>query len=123
MKLKFIGVQSLKVRLCSGLLRLCDLMPPAGLSARGLSTLMDPGQPDARLRNERYLIFNENGSTQANNTNVGNYSPRYQHTSRINNQSFGYAKIFKFTIILPLQNISLFPLISSICIFHNNDRD
>ncbi|XP_014219866.1 mitogen-activated protein kinase kinase kinase 10 isoform X2 [Copidosoma floridanum] len=62
-------------------------MPPAGLSARGLSTLMDPGQPDARLRSERYLLYSENGSTQSNSSNMGNFSPRYH--SRTNNQSIG----------------------------------
>ncbi|OXU27277.1 hypothetical protein TSAR_000345 [Trichomalopsis sarcophagae] len=64
-------------------------MPPAGLSARGLPTLMDPGQPDARLRSERLLLYSENGSTQSNSSNAGNFSPRYQHTSRTNNQSTG----------------------------------
>ncbi|XP_031785514.1 uncharacterized protein LOC100117604 isoform X5 [Nasonia vitripennis] len=64
-------------------------MPPAGLSARGLPILMDPGQPDARLRSERLLLYSENGSTQSNSSNAGNFSPRYQHTSRTNNQSTG----------------------------------
>lgn len=63
-------------------------MPPAGLSARGLSTLMDPGQPDARLRSERYLLYPENGSAQANASNAGNFSPRF-HPIRSSNQSLG----------------------------------
>ncbi|XP_011504938.1 PREDICTED: uncharacterized protein LOC105367820 isoform X3 [Ceratosolen solmsi marchali] len=64
-------------------------MPPAGLSARGSSTLMDPGQPDTRLRNERFLLYSENGSSQSNSSNASNFSPRYHHTSRANNQSIG----------------------------------
>lgn len=63
-------------------------MPPAGLSEKDLSTLMDPGQPDARLRGERYLFHTENGSTNSS-TNAGNFSPRYQHSSRKNNHSIG----------------------------------
>ncbi|XP_031785513.1 mitogen-activated protein kinase kinase kinase 11 isoform X3 [Nasonia vitripennis] len=54
-------------------------MPPAGLSARGLPILMDPGQPDARLRSERLLLYSENGSTQSNSSNAGNFSPSGQN--------------------------------------------
>jgi hypothetical protein len=64
-------------------------MPPAGLSARGSSILMDPGQPDTRLRNERFLLYTENGSSQSNSSNASNFSPRYHQTSRANNKSIG----------------------------------
>ncbi|KAL7295717.1 hypothetical protein TKK_0011062 [Trichogramma kaykai] len=64
-------------------------MPPAGLSARGLSILMDPGQQDARFRNERYLLYGENGSTQSNSNNAS-HSPRpYQQAGRSTNQPYG----------------------------------
>ncbi|KAJ8683822.1 hypothetical protein QAD02_019614 [Eretmocerus hayati] len=63
-------------------------MPPAGLSARGLSTLMDPGQPEARLPNERHLLYSENGS-RSNSPNMGSFSPRYQNASRTTNPSIG----------------------------------
>ncbi|XP_076671235.1 mitogen-activated protein kinase kinase kinase 11 isoform X1 [Andrena cerasifolii] len=66
-------------------------MPPAGLSARGLSTLMDHGQPDARHRSERFLLHPENGSS---NSNTANSSPRYQHNSRTNNHSTSYAYLY-----------------------------
>ncbi|XP_011333896.1 mitogen-activated protein kinase kinase kinase 11 isoform X2 [Ooceraea biroi] len=68
-------------------------MPPAGLSARGLSTLMDHGQPDARHRSERFLLYPENGSSYPHSPNTANSSPRYQQNSRSNSQtptSYGY---------------------------------
>ncbi|XP_029157502.1 mitogen-activated protein kinase kinase kinase 10-like isoform X5 [Nylanderia fulva] len=68
-------------------------MPPAGLSARGLSTLMDHGQPDARHRSERFLLYPENGSSHPHSPNTANSSPRYQHNSRTNSHtttSYGY---------------------------------
>ena len=65
-------------------------MPPAGLSARGLSTLMDHGQPDARHRSERFVLHPENGSFNSHNSNTANSSPRYQHNSRTNNHSTRY---------------------------------
>ncbi|XP_020707621.1 mitogen-activated protein kinase kinase kinase 11-like isoform X1 [Athalia rosae] len=66
-------------------------MPPAGLSARGLSTLMDHGHPDARHQSERFSHYPENGSIRyqtQSNTN----SPRYQQTNRSTNHwtSHGY---------------------------------
>ncbi|XP_017881666.1 mitogen-activated protein kinase kinase kinase 11-like isoform X2 [Ceratina calcarata] len=66
-------------------------MPPAGLSARGLSTLMDHGQPDARHRSERFLLHPENGSS---NSNTANSSPRYQHNNRTNNHSTSYGYLY-----------------------------
>ncbi|XP_076243498.1 mitogen-activated protein kinase kinase kinase 10 isoform X2 [Calliopsis andreniformis] len=66
-------------------------MPPAGLSARGLSTLMDHGQPDARHRSERFLLHPENGSS---NSNTANSSPRYQHSNRTNNHSTSYGYLY-----------------------------
>lgn len=65
-------------------------MPPAGLSARGLSTLMDHGQPDARHRSERFVLHPENGSSNSHSPNTANSSPRYQHNSRTNNHSTRY---------------------------------
>ncbi|XP_011504937.1 PREDICTED: mitogen-activated protein kinase kinase kinase 10 isoform X2 [Ceratosolen solmsi marchali] len=64
-------------------------MPPAGLSARGSSTLMDPGQPDTRLRNERFLLYSENGSSQSNSSNASNFSPSqtYSYTRTSSNMS------------------------------------
>ncbi|XP_015587931.1 mitogen-activated protein kinase kinase kinase 11 isoform X2 [Cephus cinctus] len=65
-------------------------MPPAGLSARGLSTLMDHGHPDARHRSERFLLYPENGSSNSHTPGTSNSSPRYQHTARGNGHSSGY---------------------------------
>ncbi|XP_066584468.1 mitogen-activated protein kinase kinase kinase 10 isoform X2 [Prorops nasuta] len=65
-------------------------MPPAGLSARGLSTLMDHGQPDARHRSERFLLYTENGSSNPLPPNTSNSSPRYLHSSRSNNHTPSY---------------------------------
>lgn len=72
-------------------------MPPAGLSARGLSTLMDHGQPDARHRSERFLLHPENGSS---NSNTANSSPRYQHNSRTSNHSTRYRRYYVQTIYM-----------------------
>ncbi|XP_025266862.1 uncharacterized protein LOC105247832 isoform X3 [Camponotus floridanus] len=69
-------------------------MPPAGLSARGLSTLMDHGQPDARHRSERFLLYPENGSSHPHSPNTANSSPRYQHNSRTNNHTTSYGYIY-----------------------------
>ncbi|XP_060815864.1 uncharacterized protein LOC132907114 isoform X4 [Bombus pascuorum] len=69
-------------------------MPPAGLSARGLSTLMDHGQPDARHRSERFLLHPENGSSNSHSPNTANSSPRYQHNSRTNNHSTSYGYLY-----------------------------
>ncbi|XP_076290486.1 mitogen-activated protein kinase kinase kinase 10 isoform X2 [Lasioglossum baleicum] len=69
-------------------------MPPAGLSARGLSTLMDHGQPDARHRIERFLLHPENGSSNSHSPNTANSSPRYQHNNRTNNHSTSYAYLY-----------------------------
>ncbi|XP_015435511.1 PREDICTED: mitogen-activated protein kinase kinase kinase 10-like isoform X1 [Dufourea novaeangliae] len=69
-------------------------MPPAGLSARGLSTLMDHGQPDARHRSERFLLHPENGSSNSHSSNASNSSPRYQHNNRTNNHSTSYAYLY-----------------------------
>ncbi|XP_072762659.1 uncharacterized protein [Anoplolepis gracilipes] len=69
-------------------------MPPAGLSARGLSTLMDHGQPDARHRSERFLLFPENGSSHPHSPNTANSSPRYQHNSRTNSHTTSYGYIY-----------------------------
>ncbi|XP_014474376.1 PREDICTED: mitogen-activated protein kinase kinase kinase MLK4-like isoform X1 [Dinoponera quadriceps] len=69
-------------------------MPPAGLSARGLSTLMDHGQPDARHRSERFLLYPENGSSHPN---TANSSPRYQHNSRTNSRNISYGYIYGHT--------------------------
>ncbi|XP_044009258.1 mitogen-activated protein kinase kinase kinase 11-like isoform X3 [Aphidius gifuensis] len=68
-------------------------MPPAGLSARALSTLMDHGQPDARHRSERFLTYSENGSTsttEATTTTTLSSSRRYRNVNRDNNCSIGY---------------------------------
>ncbi|XP_025152856.1 uncharacterized protein LOC105191510 isoform X5 [Harpegnathos saltator] len=72
-------------------------MPPAGLSARGLSTLMDHGQPDARHRSERYLLYPENGSSHPHSPNTANSSPRYQHNSRTNSHNASYSYIYGHT--------------------------
>ncbi|XP_033335120.1 mitogen-activated protein kinase kinase kinase 10 isoform X2 [Megalopta genalis] len=69
-------------------------MPPAGLSARGLSTLMDHGQPDARHRSERFLLHPENGSSNSHSPNTANSSPRYQHNNRTNNHSTSYGYLY-----------------------------
>ncbi|XP_070158287.1 mitogen-activated protein kinase kinase kinase 11 isoform X2 [Polyergus mexicanus] len=69
-------------------------MPPAGLSARGLSTLMDHGQPDARHRSERFLLYPENGSSHPHSPNTANSSPRYQHNSRTNSHTTSYGYIY-----------------------------
>ncbi|XP_050454183.1 mitogen-activated protein kinase kinase kinase 11-like isoform X2 [Cataglyphis hispanica] len=69
-------------------------MPPAGLSARGLSTLMDHGQPDARHRSERFLLYPENGSSHPHSPNTANSSPRYQHNSRTNSHITSYGYIY-----------------------------
>ncbi|XP_011068446.1 PREDICTED: uncharacterized protein LOC105154544 isoform X5 [Acromyrmex echinatior] len=68
-------------------------MPPAGLSARGLSTLMDHGQPDARHRSERFLLYSENGSSHPHSPNTANSSPRYQY-SRTNSHTTSYGSIY-----------------------------
>ncbi|XP_018394167.1 PREDICTED: mitogen-activated protein kinase kinase kinase 11-like [Cyphomyrmex costatus] len=68
-------------------------MPPAGLSARGLSTLMDHGQPDARHRSERFLLYSENGSSHPHSPNTANSSPRYQYNSRTNSHT-SYGSIY-----------------------------
>ncbi|XP_034951157.1 mitogen-activated protein kinase kinase kinase 11-like isoform X2 [Chelonus insularis] len=66
-------------------------MPPAGLSARGLISLMDHGQSDARHRSERFLLYSENGSSQPHTPSTAASSPRYHNTPRENNfQSYGY---------------------------------
>lgn len=68
-------------------------MPPAGLSARGLFTLMDHGQPDARHRSERFLLYPENGSSYPHSPNTANSSARYQHNNRNNSHApsnYGY---------------------------------
>ncbi|CAG5096285.1 Similar to map3k10: Mitogen-activated protein kinase kinase kinase 10 (Xenopus laevis), partial [Cotesia congregata] len=65
-------------------------MPPAGLSAKGLCTLMDNGQPDARHRSERYLLYTENGSSQPNTPSTATSSPRYHNATRDNNYSVSY---------------------------------
>ncbi|XP_044598288.1 mitogen-activated protein kinase kinase kinase 11-like isoform X2 [Cotesia glomerata] len=65
-------------------------MPPAGLSAKGLCTLMDNGQPDARHRSERYLLYTENGSSQPNTPSTAASSPRYHNATRDNNYSVSY---------------------------------
>ncbi|KAK0163477.1 hypothetical protein PV327_007152 [Microctonus hyperodae] len=65
-------------------------MPPAGLSARGLSTLMDHGQPDARHRSERFSLFPENGSSQPHTPSTAASSPRYHNAPRDNNYSTNY---------------------------------
>ncbi|XP_006564477.1 mitogen-activated protein kinase kinase kinase 10 isoform X2 [Apis mellifera] len=72
-------------------------MPPAGLSARGLSTLMDHGQPDARHRSERFLFHSENGSSNSHSPNTTNSSPRYQHNNRTNNHSTSYGYLYGHT--------------------------
>ncbi|XP_011869843.1 PREDICTED: mitogen-activated protein kinase kinase kinase 11-like [Vollenhovia emeryi] len=69
-------------------------MPPAGLSARGLSTLMDHGQPDARHRSERFLLYSENGSSHPHSPNTANSSPRYQYNSRTNSHTTSYGSIY-----------------------------
>ncbi|XP_011685861.1 PREDICTED: mitogen-activated protein kinase kinase kinase 11-like [Wasmannia auropunctata] len=69
-------------------------MPPAGLSARGLSTLMDHGQPDARHRSERFLLYSENGSSHPHSPNTVNSSPRYQYNSRTNSHTTSYGSIY-----------------------------
>ncbi|XP_018378278.1 PREDICTED: mitogen-activated protein kinase kinase kinase 11-like isoform X1 [Trachymyrmex cornetzi] len=69
-------------------------MPPAGLSARGLSTLMDHGQPDARHRSERFLPYSENGSSYPHSPNTANSSPRYQYNSRTNSHTTSYGSIY-----------------------------
>ncbi|KAK0087693.1 hypothetical protein PV325_000350 [Microctonus aethiopoides] len=65
-------------------------MPPAGQSARGLSTLMDHGQPDARHRSERFSLFPENGSSQPHTPSTAASSPRYHNAPRDNNYSTNY---------------------------------
>ncbi|XP_074097996.1 mitogen-activated protein kinase kinase kinase 11 isoform X2 [Cotesia typhae] len=65
-------------------------MPPAGLSAKGLCTLMDNGQPDARHRSERYLLYTENGSSQPNTPSTAASSPRY-HNATNYSVSYGYS--------------------------------
>ncbi|XP_032675521.1 mitogen-activated protein kinase kinase kinase 11-like [Odontomachus brunneus] len=72
-------------------------MPPAGLSARGLSTLMDHGQPDARHRSEHFLLYPENGSSHPHSPNTTNSSPRYQHNSRTNSHNTSYGYIYGHT--------------------------
>ncbi|XP_033209043.1 mitogen-activated protein kinase kinase kinase 10 isoform X2 [Belonocnema kinseyi] len=70
-------------------------MPPAGLSARGLSTLMDHGQPDPRHRSQRYLLYAENGSSQPLCPNTTLLSPRSQHISKVlshSSQSHTYGR-------------------------------
>ncbi|XP_043503571.1 mitogen-activated protein kinase kinase kinase 11-like isoform X5 [Polistes fuscatus] len=69
-------------------------MPPAGLSARGLSTLMDHGQPDARHRSERFLLYPENGSTYSHTSSTATLSPRYQSGNRGNNHSTSYGYLY-----------------------------
>ncbi|XP_043672629.1 mitogen-activated protein kinase kinase kinase 11-like isoform X1 [Vespula pensylvanica] len=69
-------------------------MPPAGLSARGLSTLMDHGQPDARHRSERFLLYPENGSTYSHSSSTVTLSPRYQSGNRGNNHSTSYGYLY-----------------------------
>ncbi|XP_018309687.1 mitogen-activated protein kinase kinase kinase 11 isoform X1 [Mycetomoellerius zeteki] len=69
-------------------------MPPAGLSARGLSILMDHGQPDARHRSERFLLYSENGSSHPHSPNTANSSPRYQYNSRTNSHTTSYGSIY-----------------------------
>ncbi|XP_035732715.1 mitogen-activated protein kinase kinase kinase 11-like [Vespa mandarinia] len=69
-------------------------MPPAGLSARGLSTLMDHGQPDARHRSERFLLYPENGSTYSHSSSTATLSPRYQSGNRGNNHSTSYGYLY-----------------------------
>ncbi|XP_043283929.1 uncharacterized protein [Venturia canescens] len=69
-------------------------MPPAGLSAKGLSTLMDHGQPDARHRSERFLLYPENGSSHPQTPSTAASSPRYQNPARGNNYSASYAYLY-----------------------------
>lgn len=69
-------------------------MPPAGLSARSLSTLMDHGQPDARHRSERILLYPENGSTYSHTPSTATSSPRYQSGNRGNNHSASYGYMY-----------------------------
>ncbi|XP_058809032.1 mitogen-activated protein kinase kinase kinase 10 isoform X2 [Phymastichus coffea] len=64
-------------------------MSPAGLSARGLCSLMDPGQPEARLYDEHFLHYSENGCVQSKSSTTGNFSPRYRHSIRPNNSTIG----------------------------------
>lgn len=47
---------------------------------------MDHGQPDARHRSERLLLYSENGCSQPLNPNTATLSPRYQHISRVTTQ-------------------------------------
>ncbi|XP_011310598.1 mitogen-activated protein kinase kinase kinase 10 isoform X2 [Fopius arisanus] len=65
-------------------------MPPAGLSAKGLSTLMDHGQPDARHRSERFLLHPENGASKPNTPSTAASSPRY-HNTHNRDPIYGYS--------------------------------
>ncbi|XP_028982096.1 mitogen-activated protein kinase kinase kinase 10 isoform X1 [Diachasma alloeum] len=65
-------------------------MPPAGLSAKGLPTLMDHGQPDARHRSERFLLHPENGGSQPNTPSTAASSPRY-HNAHNRDPTYGYS--------------------------------
>ncbi|XP_012281138.1 mitogen-activated protein kinase kinase kinase 11 [Orussus abietinus] len=69
-------------------------MPPAGISARGSSVLMDHGHPDARHRSERFLLYSENGSSHSHTPGTTNSSPRYQHGVRQNSQSSSYGYLY-----------------------------